>query len=783
MVSMIENVHNSHLFENHDYSPNVPSISLGCRNDKVLCNIPEHTITHYLFLDSILENSPVSDSEMVVFDSQDNEKSSFPFVYVHYPAVFIQIGNHYVMPANFKREKQSSSQVCEKMREAKKVKNNKLIEKNAKKATYIHKCQPSTNTVIIQTKNIQFHSQVSDVTKLVMENLLCNVTTKFKNWRHNEYMKRLSFIIAMYSPSILNIIRQIIPLPSMTTINNEFRNQVRSIRMCLTDYQYIEEMLNIIKYPSFEGQYRCCVAFDAIKFKLFEKKSELNETLPILDNEQNYIDEIDSDDEDYHEVNENIEETLCTQTQLFEKITNNEKIGIDECPMIIGDINRKQSIEIIREELKALPRPKSPKQFSNLFIALAMPLDYEIDNIVIHTIPHSNGQAGVEIREDFMNLLLFLRYHTRFFPVYACVDGDIGYSRYHREFYDFWRSLNSDDISKLIQYVPIYSESKPLFITDLIHYGKNRRSWLLFHVLTVHPTDSSFFLDIEKIKSCCDLGDILIDMSPLGKMQDEYPIGLFSIPVVKNLLEHNFYHEALYVLPVAFWFESVRNEKIDRETRILLLKLSFKINMKFINYIETNKLGHGIAKAGVTNNDKKRQYVAPLEALVRAVNTLLVMIYELQKGGTINFSRLSTMTEEHVNGQIRTGCRRNDSLESILSFLSKYNLGVSFINQMGIKTRKRRRDYQGGITFDDTIRKDDLASIKFTEVTDDMIINGFFALCGYRENIDLSNAFLLSEILYTFIEKLYLCHAPIKIPRNGTLGRSGESIISRNLTK
>ncbi|OHT09312.1 hypothetical protein TRFO_21791 [Tritrichomonas foetus] len=111
-------------------------------------------------------------------------------------------------------------------------------------------------------------------------------------------------------------------------------------------------------------------------------------------------------------------------------------------------------------------------------------------------------------------------------------------------------------------------------------------------------------MDVGKIQQAIDLGDILTDYTNLGKMQDLYPIGLSSIPVVKALMEKNYWHEVFYILPVARWFEAVRNETIDRSTRILIPKLSFIIHMKFVDTIEQNKLNKNISRAGIVNKEK-----------------------------------------------------------------------------------------------------------------------------------------------------------------------------------
>ncbi|OHT16509.1 hypothetical protein TRFO_41761 [Tritrichomonas foetus] len=130
-------------------------------------------------------------------------------------------------------------------------------------------------------------------------------------------------------------------------------------------------------------------------------------------------------------------------------------------------------------------------------------------------------------------------------------------------------------------------------------------------------------------------------------------------------------------------------------------------------------------------------YVAPLEALIRAVNTTIVMIDDLKKGGSVNFSRLSTMTEEHLNGQLRSSYRRNNSFEVIMSFLSRYNLSMGFLQKRKIDIRNKTRDYQDGITYTDNI---EYATILLKSEDENSIIESLFRICGFYCDLLLDEA-------------------------------------------
>ena len=74
-------------------------------------------------------------------------------------------------------------------------------------------------------------------------------------------------------------------------------------------------------------------------------------------------------------------------------------------------------------------------------------------------------------------------------------------------------------------------------------------------------------------------------------------------------------------------------------------------------------------------------------------------------------------------------------------------------------------------------------SIPFSEEEVNLTVGTVFVMCAYKSemNQDFENVFNNMNKLYTMIVCFDLVHAPIVIPHEGALIRSGESIILVNL--
>lgn len=167
---------------------------------------------------------------------------------------------------------------------------------------------------------------------------------------------------------------------------------------------------------------------------------------------------------------------------------------------------------------------------------------------------------------------------------------------------------------------------------------------------------------------------------------------MFSIPTLESLLTQHAFNEACFVAPLSFWFEAIRNRFISKESRMALLKISLIILHTF--YCQNLTL-------------KNQEFIlfGYQETIQQMIATLLIFIVELENNDTLNFSRLTTITEEHTNGLIRKLANYKHDYETTLTTCSEMVL-VQFIKEIyDIQLNVRGRDQQGGVTLDPSMNQ------------------------------------------------------------------------------
>lgn len=191
-------------------------------------------------------------------------------------------------------------------------------------------------------------------------------------------------------------------------------------------------------------------------------------------------------------------------------------------------------------------------------------------------------------------------------------------------------------------------------------------------------------------------------------MQDEYSIALFNVLIIKSLYVHGHYNEMVFLLPVALWLEAIRNEYLCKDSRLLLLRIAFKMYCKFIEGIDFIDSSMGIKAKDRGCWNAQYYYISSKIAMIQA-----------------------TMTLQHVNGQIRNACKSDDTFERIKSFIAKYNMGMNIVCEMQIDMHKKGRDFQGGVTLDPEIHA---LKIELSEdVDEDTMINSVLNRVEWHE--------------------------------------------------
>ena len=149
------------------------------------------------------------------------------------------------------------------------------------------------------------------------------------------------------------------------------------------------------------------------------------------------------------------------------------------------------------------------------------------------------------------------------------------------------------------------------------------------------------------------------------------------------------YH--IFLLPTTIWFETVRNKKLNKGTRLALLQLAITAFVRICAELEKYEK----VKAELTKHKRKKEnrnvqfttlkgnVFSKLVQLIRALNTLTTLYVGLSCLPELNFLHLSTMSEEHFNVQIRTICRGDDDVARVAVVVARLNLSVFFMEKYG----------------------------------------------------------------------------------------------------
>ena len=225
---------------------------------------------------------------------------------------------------------------------------------------------------------------------------------------------------------------------------------------------------------------------------------------------------------------------------------------------------------------------------SSIFIFYANPVDEKIKGFPVFALPHPSGKMTTDIKSKTSMLINKLNeIPFAHIPIKA-VDGDPGYNAEHRtQFKEFYNLYVSDGFDALIENIQtnIVQKKKTFIITDMIHFGKNRRTQAVLQELSMKgkKVDTSKLLELLKGSGAVE------DMSSLSKLQDAFPVEIFNFSVLAQLMQAKQWNIALFVFPMACWLEACLNTKLNKPSRLFLINCAFLTYMKLYMYQNEHK--------------------------------------------------------------------------------------------------------------------------------------------------------------------------------------------------
>ena len=332
---------------------------------------------------------------------------------------------------------------------------------------------------------------------------------------YSDVVDKIAMLLFFTSAKTYNILRQVLTLPSVSTIYREFGAQLEDIRCRLTDLSNVEQSI-------------CALKDEVQKLRLSGGAV-------------------------------NIQFTLAVDAFSFRSFSGSP----------LGPPGRqKEHTEVITEgEVK----------YNNGFVFLLISHDYRIPVKMVHLAAAPTGCYNKTIASCTDTIIALANKHG--LRVWCrATDGGRGVSSEHNSFYKEHIEGRSARFMTLIERVHAHLSSNPeswIPISDPLHVFKNARAHLLTYPMQLYP--DSKVISVDVLRQVLDLGDALDDVSQLGKMRDCYVLSLFTFANVQKLLCKEKYVEAYFLLPFACWSAVIFSQSIDLNFRIFLVELSFQI--------------------------------------------------------------------------------------------------------------------------------------------------------------------------------------------------------------
>ena len=387
--------------------------------------------------------------------------------------------------------------------------------------------------------------------------------------RYSEKMLRFAYVFMTLSPRAYKFARKVLVLPSRSTIYSKFSGLTREIKECLTD---LEKTYKLIVYfidaRMFTGErLTCCLGIDAFAFRLFLRQiasiSAIRETLspaqlerlgPLLEDKEltRRIQEIDDSDDEFEK--ELDEENACDLTperisQLFET-------------------------------------------YNSCFLYCLLPLNSDFPCFPLHLSPASNGISR-QCNIDVANALTKLCGQYNIDVVYIAVDGDPGWNDKFADMEDVVASeVRQGPVSEwaLDVYKTAYESGTHCAIGDLLHIVKRARSRYIDHKISILSASPMACTNYEKVCSVLGVSMALCDKSPLGRMRDFYPVELFTMSNVLNLLRKGLFPDAFYFTAFTLLLLAIRVPFWNMTLRLKMLNLAFLLMNEMMDELDRVKV-------------------------------------------------------------------------------------------------------------------------------------------------------------------------------------------------
>ena len=541
---------------------------------------------------------------------------------------------------------------------------------------------------------------------------------------------------------VYQTLHHILPTPAYNTINKQMQSEIVKIEATILDVTKIEEHINqFVKDYNITKQIRATLAVDAICVEpilVSELKSQFSIRSKILS--QAYNSQIAMTKSIIKKTIEDIEKKIEKESDPNKIASLRDKIS--EFNMQIAD-------EYINNTV-----------LNNVFILYLQPLNPKYPCIPVHIFLHPNGSANPIIQEVIELAITQLEKNEFIDIVDISTDGDSGYQNFYTKANLILMLFSKELNIILIAADPNLREVR-LASADFLHFLKTLRIKFLISKLSIIPTMSEPYFDIQELLAEVDKNQVYTDLSHIGKMRDVYPLRFFSLQNLNIFIRNNNFRGIICFLPWVCWNVAITDKIFTPNARLFLLKVSFEFCRRFYNLIKIpRKLWQ--ANVNMVIKDSCLCTICTKSGLERLIPTLALYIKELtlyiQEKQTdptadLAFDRNGSHPLENFNGLIRSCSNDSDSIKSASHVIGRTYLVKRIFHNLGIPTNHQGRVNTGGVRLSECLDLLDAPDdIKVDVLVDSLMI---FGELKTRETV-LSQQTADCDSVFTFLQFLLI---------------------------
>ena len=451
------------------------------------------------------------------------------------------------------------------------------------------------------------------------------------------------------------------------------------------------------------------------------------------------------------------------------------------------DPNIAAEIKENKEKRKEFYAKYEKQIITHVFLIIFCPIDPSLHYLPVMKITHTSGFANSEIRNTLLNIKETISTQLKI-PIKGLgFDGDLTYKIFGQDLYNkFYDSFMKKNIKCLITDI---FEVSLCFYYDSIHLTKNDRSKLSKEVsYYIWPSNNVTKFSHKDILALNILDPQIFTRNSQEAQHDKYPMDLFSISTLKELLLNNRIDIAFSILPNTLLLTSIFDQKISRTLRINILTLAaayilmYMIERQYINiHKSTKNLIQQPQNHHKTIDNENQSYARFSETwaikFFATVYSLLTQLVDFET--SINMASLGSNLCEHCFGTNRHFAAENKTINGFNRALINTVLHNTFAakENINIRINKRSSTTEAYIYSEQNQTQEYLFTLESAIATiyrfleelnnrqephDTMVCGSCFFYCHYFKRIIRTLYVSHVMIIYIVIHTYYSVFRPIK---------------------